>query len=205
MKKEDELKYQKKWAGVFSKHKDLVLEYWKKYRYFYTIESICQPNENKKILDVGCGISSILHFIKGQKYGIDALIKEYRTLYQYPNTINTIPAKAESIPFKNETFDIIFCSNAYDHVDNIELARKEIYRVLKPEGYFVLAVEFFKQKKVRDSAHPYCLLKEDVYNLTNEYLYLYQRITPWVGLKEHILGVTQYDEEELLFILQKRI
>lgn len=79
----------------------------------------------------------------------------------------------------------------------------EIFRVLKPNGYFVLSVEFFKQFVKRDSAHPNCLLENDVYDLVKPFYGLYKRKIPWVGLREHIRGITTYDQEELLLILQK--
>lgn len=203
MKKDDELNYQCRWARIFSNNQSKVLEYWQKYRYFNTILDFCKLNEKSKVLDVGCGISTVLHFLEGHKFGIDPLADTYKTLYNYSSELNIITSNAEDIPFKDNYFDVIFCSNAFDHIDDIAKARDEIYRVLKPEGLHVLAVEVFQEKKLRESAHPNCLLKQDIYELIKIYNCLYERTIPWIGLREHIEGVTTWTENEMLFILKK--
>jgi SAM-dependent methyltransferase len=43
------------------------------------------------------------------------------------------------IPFDDATFDIVFCQNAFQYVENLPNMMKEIHRVLKPFGRFVLA------------------------------------------------------------------
>jgi len=203
MKAEDELLFQKRWAKIFKNNKEKVLEYWQKYRYFDTILDHCKFNNRSIILDMGCGISTILHFLPGERFGIDPLAETYKTLYDYPPELNILKAKGENIPFKDNFFDVVFCSNALDHVDDIEKTNNEIYRVLKPQGHFILAVEFFKEKKVRDSAHPYCLLEEDIMKLTERYTRLSIRKIPWIGLREYADGITTYTEEEFLMILKK--
>lgn len=43
------------------------------------------------------------------------------------------------IPFPDETFDLVFCQNAYQYVPDLAAMTKEVHRVLKPNGKFVLA------------------------------------------------------------------
>lgn len=198
-----EMEYQLDWVRYFSTNKESVLEYWCKYRYFNTILEICKPNKESKILDVGCGISTILHFLPGERYGIDSLANKYKKLYKYPEDLNIIKTDCEKLPFADNFFDIIFCSNAFDHFDNIEKANSEIYRVLKKNGYFVLAVEFYQEYRDRGAAHPHCLTKSEVYNYIKDYTCLYQREVPWIGLREYIKNITESNDKELLLILQK--
>jgi len=42
------------------------------------------------------------------------------------------------IPFQDETFDVIFCQNAFQYVGDLQSIVKEIYRTLKPGGRFIL-------------------------------------------------------------------
>ena len=44
-----------------------------------------------------------------------------------------------NIPFAPDTFDVVFCQNALQYVENLEDVWEEIYRVLKPGGRLVLA------------------------------------------------------------------
>jgi len=205
MKEEQELKYQKKWADVFAQHKPKVLSYWYKYRYFNDIERICQFDKNKKVLDIGCGISSILHFISGELTGIDPLANEYKKIYTYPNNIKIINAKGEKIPFPDKYFDIIFSSNSLDHTDDIYKTLSETFRVLKDDGYFILAVEFFKEKIQREEQHPHCLTLEDIYNLLSEFEVIFQKKAPWVGLREFVNYNEESTEQEIILILRKKI
>lgn len=53
----------------------------------------------------------------------------------------------ENIPFPDEFFDAVFCSNALDHVEDPKKTVEEIHRVLKKGGYFILTVEIFKRRE----------------------------------------------------------
>jgi SAM-dependent methyltransferase len=41
------------------------------------------------------------------------------------------------IPFPNHSFDIVFSSNALEHIDELEEFQEEIKRVLKPDGFAI--------------------------------------------------------------------
>jgi len=87
------------------------------------------------LLDVGCGAGHYFHIYKkkGLKYiGIEpneSLISE-----------NVIYASAEKMPFSNESFDYVVCTDVLEHVENLDDAIKEIKRVLKMKGKLILTV-----------------------------------------------------------------
>jgi ubiquinone/menaquinone biosynthesis C-methylase UbiE len=199
-----ELAFQTEWAREFKENKLKVLEYWQKYRQLNEINTICKIQNNTKILDVGCGISTVLHFINGEKYGIDPLADEYKKLYRYPDEINVQKGFGENIPFPDEYFDIVFCSNVLDHVTDPQKTVEEIYRVLKPSGYFVLTVEIFKEKTKRDPAHPHSFTKRDVYLLLGgKFKTIFEKESPWIGLRAYVNGSRNSHNKELIMILEK--
>ena len=44
------------------------------------------------------------------------------------------------ISFQDNSFDIIFCSHVLEHIPDDRLAMRELYRVLKPNGFAILQV-----------------------------------------------------------------
>lgn len=204
-KKEDaELAFQKSWASLFQKNKDAVLEYWKTYRYMDDVVNVTGISERSKVLDVGCGISTILHFLPGERYGIDPLADEYSKIYKYPADIHIRSGAGESIPFDDNTFDIVFCSNVLDHTENPQKVVAEISRVLTPRGFFVLTVEVFGAREKRDAAHPHDLLKEDVLSLVgNSFQERFLKESSWIGLRQYVLGRREERNKEIIFIGQK--
>jgi SAM-dependent methyltransferase len=44
----------------------------------------------------------------------------------------------QDMPFANESFDVVFCNHVLEHVDDDRQAMREIYRVLRPEGWALL-------------------------------------------------------------------
>ncbi|MFS0776649.1 methyltransferase domain-containing protein [Neobacillus sp. 3P2-tot-E-2] len=52
--------------------------------------------------------------------------------------VEFVQGDAEQLPFTNESFDIVTCRIAPHHFPNVDLFIKEVYRVLKPGGQFLL-------------------------------------------------------------------
>jgi ubiquinone/menaquinone biosynthesis C-methylase UbiE len=52
--------------------------------------------------------------------------------------VRTAYAKAEALPFEDESFDLVTCRIAPHHFDSIPQFLAEVHRVLKPGGMFAL-------------------------------------------------------------------
>ena len=199
-----ELSFQRRWVKEFVREKDKVLEYWRRYRYFDEITAICQIDNGKKILDVGCGISGILNFIPGDRYGIDPLADEYRKLYEFPRGLTIKKGFGEKIPFGSDFFDVVFCSNALDHTTDPARAVEEILRVLRQRGYFVLIVELFDVKTERDLAHPHAITRADIGALLGDrFEVLFERRSPWMLVSSYVDGSGETDGEQLIMVMRK--
>ena len=200
----EELEFQMDWAKEFVENKSRVLEYWRKYRYLDEISDICKFDPHTRVLDVGCGISTVLHYIEGERYGIDPLASEYRRFYSYPTELQIVKGFGEDIPFPDESFDVVFCSNVIDHVTAPQKSLEEIRRVLKPEGKFVLTVEVFSGKQVRDPAHPHCFLKKDVTALLEgKFKPVMQKESVWIGTRNYVHGSRRGDNKEFIAVSEK--
>ena len=67
-----------------------------------------------------------------------------RQLQEYVDAIrsrvNYVQAPGESLPFDDESFDLVACINVVDHAQAPEEILKEIHRVLKPNALFAFSV-----------------------------------------------------------------
>jgi SAM-dependent methyltransferase len=135
-----ELAYQVEWVREFQNNRSKVLEHWRRYREFDQALTLCDISDSSRILDVGCGISTVLHFLPGERHGVDPLADEYKKLYSYPTGISVQKAFGEELPFPDQYFDVVFCSNVLDHVVDPQRVVQEIRRVLQPDGCLVLTV-----------------------------------------------------------------
>ncbi len=106
---------------------------------------------NWKILDVGCGTGEDLillnsRYPKVKLYGIDADSKildiaKKKTRARRLN-INFCAALAEKLPFKDNSFNAVWCSLTLHHLptEYKKQALREMYRVLRPKGRCYLVV-----------------------------------------------------------------
>lgn len=102
--------------------------------------STCQ---NDVILDIGCAAGGFLKYLqsKGYKnlYGVDAS-KSYVKSHNIESGYKVKYGTAESLPFKDGTFDIIIMDQVLEHVINPNNAFNEARRVLKENGIFCISV-----------------------------------------------------------------
>ncbi len=95
----------------------------------------------QRYLDVGCfqgditiSVGEHFNLDKTQIYGID--IKKYIETNNFTYTVYN----GLCIPYADESFDLITCFMVLHHVpaENLKTLLGEIYRVLKPEGTFII-------------------------------------------------------------------
>jgi len=98
-------------------------------------------NENDRILDVGVGLGRLLNKVKKPvlKYGVDIDIKQ---LSRIDNSISVCMSKVEELPYKDNLFDVIVCTDVLEHVLDLNLAVENILRCLKPKGSLIIRVPY---------------------------------------------------------------
>ncbi len=94
------------------------------------------------VLDIGCGAGLLTNdlAIRGvhQVVGIDASGGALKTASLLDTTKSVLykEAKAEDLPFENNTFDVVCAMDLLEHVEDPKLVIAEAARVLKPQGKF---------------------------------------------------------------------
>lgn len=103
--------------------------------------------EGRRVLDLGCGSGGITLFIArrfnpGQIVGFDVelpVIEQARhraTKAGLAGQVEFTQGPPGSLPFPDESFDIVFSKDAMVHIADKEALFAEIFRVLKPGGTF---------------------------------------------------------------------
>ncbi|NET32305.1 MAG: class I SAM-dependent methyltransferase [Cyanothece sp. SIO1E1] len=96
-----------------------------------------------KVLDLCCGSGQTTKFLvqrSQQVTGLDASPLSLKRAQQNVPEADYIEAWAENIPVTDQQFDIVHTSSALHEMepDQLQQIIQEVYRVLKPGGYFTL-------------------------------------------------------------------
>jgi len=90
------------------------------------------------LLDLGAGAGIIhqLNFrgLAGRTCGVDL---DPRVMTENRYLDEAFQGSAESIPYPDETFDLVLANNVMEHIENPHRVYREICRVLKPGGRFI--------------------------------------------------------------------
>jgi SAM-dependent methyltransferase len=91
-----------------------------------------------RLLDVGCGNKPYLSIIKCDEYvGVDVS----ESLHNHDKFDFIFDGK--SLPFENNRFDSVLCTEVLEHCENAEQLMFEMNRVLKPGGFLFFTVPMF--------------------------------------------------------------
>ncbi len=113
--------------------------------------------ENERLLDLGCGegrhaISA--YMVKDlEAVGIDLSLKDlkitqerFEQFVEPENTAKSLVisvANGQHLPFEDESFDKVICSEVLEHIPDYQAVIKEIARVLKTGGVAAISVPRF--------------------------------------------------------------
>ncbi len=104
---------------------------------------LCEPNPNAKLLDCGCGDGEIAMRVAErietkEVWGVEimqesAVTAKERGIRVLRGDLN------KSFAFKSETFVVVHAANIIEHLYDTDTFLKEVHRVLKVGGYFVVS------------------------------------------------------------------
>jgi len=97
--------------------------------------------KTSEVLDIGCSSGVITQYLarhSGTVVGIDVDKNAIKEAVADSKDIKNLSFKLASgtvLPFKGNSFDIVICHQVYSFISNPPKMMKEIYRVLKTEGF----------------------------------------------------------------------
>jgi 2-polyprenyl-6-hydroxyphenyl methylase/3-demethylubiquinone-9 3-methyltransferase len=111
---------------------------WRKNLANMVLQMLPEDWQSKKLLDLGCGDGFTIRLIKqdGDVSGID--IDPIAVNRARARGIEGRIGSASSIPFPNESFDIVTSIEVLEHLEDPLSAVKEARRVLKPGGSLIV-------------------------------------------------------------------
>ena len=162
------------------------------------------PQQHESLIDVASGTGDIAKLFSKKTNNLCKVscVEPNEEMYRIGKfnlknlvNINWHKAKAEKLPFENETFDYYTISYGIRNVSNINLSLQEAYRVLKPGGRFI-CLEFSK-------------IDNEIINL---FYQQYSKAIPFIG--KYVVGSSEpydyliksidefYSQEELVDLME---
>jgi len=123
-------------------------------------------NRGVQRLEIGAGPHNSYHIIDLSLIGIDPLAAKYKKA-GWKKYYTPIVASGEYLPFRDESWNIVYFLNVLDHATNHKEILREIHRILKKDGtcYFYTDI---RESGFKDRLH-FALTQEYVMNLLNEF------------------------------------
>ena len=116
-------------------------DYWSKKKTKTTVNKermikILERYKYKKALDAGCGSGFFSKYFasKGDVIALDYSKTALRMTKKLNKKIKVVRGDVFHIPFKDDTFDLIFSDGLLEHYRNPSDILREFKRILKPEG-----------------------------------------------------------------------
>lgn len=106
--------------------------YWQRARFRVIREMV---EGARRILDIGCGSSRIVQSLP-QAVGLDTQMRKLRWLRAPAREL--VQASLDRLPFADETFDAVICSEVIEHIPREQVDLSDMVRVLQPGGVLVL-------------------------------------------------------------------
>lgn len=160
-------------------------------QYFAVLKEI-QKFDFENFLDVGCAEGMYLTAVKRQRpqgnvYGIDfstASVKKARVFTSKSKSF-LICADASHLPFRNQRFDVVLCSETLEHIVDDNMAIKELARVCRK--LCLITVPSFHGQRSR------LRFKPDIDCKRDSHLRKYSRSDLECTLSKHFKSVRIFD------------
>jgi SAM-dependent methyltransferase len=143
---ERQLAYQQTKAQHLRGHEDEVIAAMTKSsrRVRDLLEQFQPIAKDARVIEVGSGAHGLIFCFEGDwRVGVDPLAVDYGGLFpRWQRRAQTVAAVGESLPFRNQSFDVVLCDNVVDHAESPSQIMRELVRILVPGGLLYFTVNF---------------------------------------------------------------
>lgn len=148
--------YFKKKVGEFTKKREKELSNWFRRGLTYVNKFVpIKKSPGKTIIEFGCAYGAAAVVLK--EFGLKVLATDISKLaVKRAKELNpSIDFRVHDIekPFKGKKFDYAMAFDVLEHLENPEIAIKNIYEVLKPSGTAIISTQNDFDYKVQDPTH----------------------------------------------------
>jgi len=189
--------------NAFHRHPNIFVRLIEKKR-VKVIFKMINIHKEDRILEVGCGAGNVLEKAKmGDLFGVD--ISDYilkKAKQRLNKKVFLLQADALNLPFKDQTFKKVICSEVLEHLLDPLVSLYEIKRILDCEGKAIISVpnelwiNRIKRILIRVGIFNWMLHRKGEYREMPEkmedewHLHIYSLET-WLNLFERFFKVTQ--------------
>lgn len=97
--------------------------------------------KSSKILEIGCGKGRLLNYFYRKAYDITGIEKNESLVAECKKLYGNLPLASvgsEVLPFNSSSFDVVISFDVFEHIPNSDKHLKEVNRVLRNGGYYLL-------------------------------------------------------------------
>ncbi|KIE58794.1 2-polyprenyl-3-methyl-5-hydroxy-6-metoxy-1,4-benzoquinol methylase [Methylacidiphilum kamchatkense Kam1] len=104
------------------------------------IEQRIDLSSKKKLLDIGSGKGELIRLVK-EKWDLSTFACDYTDKWMEVKNqkVEVVDLNTDPLPYSDNSFDIITCTEVVEHLNNYRKLLQEMYRVLKPQGLVVIS------------------------------------------------------------------
>lgn len=141
---ERQLAYQERKAQHVRGHEDEIINAMKRssQRVRELLETFQPIKSDARVIEVGSGAQGLIFYFGAEPgVGVDPLAVSYGRLFPiWQHSAKTVAASGESLPFAEQSFDVVLCDNVVDHAESPRQIVGELARVLVKGGLLYFTV-----------------------------------------------------------------
>lgn len=129
-------------------------------RFHGKVAGILQRVAPYSVLDAGCGEGFVARYVQSQSdlriFGIDIDAEALRMALRLNEDLPVICGSVSNMPFSDNTFDLVLCTEVLEHLGSPEIGLKELCRVSRrwlvlsvPHEPFFCLANFLRGKNLR--------------------------------------------------------
>jgi ubiquinone/menaquinone biosynthesis C-methylase UbiE len=133
---------QRYFEGGYHEKSWLPIRMIEKHRLVEVVRSLGNLQEDHRVLEVGCGPGWVLDLVpRGQLFGLELSEHLAATArHRLGDRAEIHEGNAEAIPFPDNSFDAVYCTEVLEHTLNPRTALEECFRVARPDAPVVFSV-----------------------------------------------------------------